>query len=98
MTTGWAQGYLILGQGLAVSALIATTPTLLLLFLLAVVRKPAWVAAMSGLIAAMFLAAAAYGMSMKHVLSSATLGACFGLFPISWIVFWALVLYEITIK
>lgn len=32
MTSGWAQSYLIFGQGLGVSALIATIPTLLLLF------------------------------------------------------------------
>ena len=98
MTPGWPQSYLIFGQGLGVSALIATIPTLLLLFLLAVMRKPAWVAALSGLVAALVLATAAYGMSMKHAFSSAAYGACFGIFPISWIVFWALVLYEITVK
>ncbi len=98
MTSGWAQSYLIFGQGLGVSALIATIPTLLLLFLLAAMRKPAWVAALSGLIAAMVLASLGYGMSAKHVFSSAAYGACFGIFPISWIVFWALVLYEITVK
>ena len=98
MTSGWAQSYLIFGQGLGVSALIATIPTLLLLFLLAAMRKPAWVAALSGLIAAMVLASIGYGMSAKHVASSAAYGACFGIFPISWIVFWALVLYEITVR
>ena len=98
MTSGWAQSYLIFGQGLGVSALIATIPTLLLLFLLAAMRKPAWVAALSGLIAAMVLASIGYGMSAKHVFSSAAYGACFGIFPISWIVFWALVLYEITVS
>src|SRR5580698_10329646 len=98
MTFGWPQSYLIFGQGLGVSALIATIPTLLLLFLLAAMRKPAWVAALSGLIAAMVLAIAGYGMSAQHAFSSAAYGACFGIFPISWIVFWALVLYEITVK
>jgi L-lactate permease len=93
----WAQNYLVFGQGLGVSALIAMIPTVLLLFLLAVLRKPAWVAAFSGLIAAMLIAAVAYKMSLRHVFSSAADGACFGLFPISWIVFWALVLYEITV-
>jgi L-lactate transport len=95
---GWSQSYLIFGQGLGVSALIATIPTLLLLFLLAALRKPAWLAALSGLIAALALAMVGYGMSPKHAFSSAAYGACFGIFPISWIVFWALVLYEITVK
>ena len=41
MNSGWTQSYLVFGQGLGVSALIATIPTLLLLFLLAGARKPA---------------------------------------------------------
>ncbi len=98
MTTGWAQGYSIFGQGLGVSALIATVPIAVLLFCLAVLRKPAWIAALSGLIASMALAIVGYRMSLQHVLSSAAYGACFGLFPICWIVFWALVLYEITVR
>ena len=98
MPSVWPQSYLVFGQGLGVSALIATIPTFLLLFLLAVLRKPAWVAALSGLIAAMLLALVAYKMSLSHVLSATAYGAAFGLFPISWIVFWALVLYEITVR
>ncbi len=49
MPSVWPQSYLVFGQGLGVSALIATIPTVLLLLLLAVFRKPAWVAALSGL-------------------------------------------------
>ena len=90
MNSGWTQSYLVFGQGLGVSALIATIPTLLLLFLLAGARKPAWMASLGGLCAAMVLAVGAYGMSVKHVLSAASYGASFGIFPISWIVFWAL--------
>ncbi len=98
MTSGWAQGYFIFGHGLGVSALIATLPILVLLFLLAVLRKPAWIAALSGLVASMLLAAVGYRMSAQHVFSSAACGACFGLFPICWIILWALVLYEITVR
>jgi L-lactate transport len=98
MTSGWLQSYLLFGQGLGVSALIAMIPTLLLLLLLAVLRKPAWIAAVSGLIAALLLARVGYGMSIGHALSSAAYGACFGVFPISWIVFWALVLYQVTVE
>ena len=97
MTPVWLQSYYLFGQGLGVSALIATIPTLLLLIILAVLRKPAWMAAVAGLIAALVLATAAYGMSTGHALSAAAYGACFGIFPISWIVFWALVLYQITV-
>lgn len=98
MTSSWLQGYYLFGRGLGVSALIALLPTLLLLYLLAVLRKSAWVAALAGLIAALLLAMVGYGMSVGHALSSAAYGACFGIFPISWIVFWALVLYEISVR
>lgn len=98
MTPGWAQVYFIFGYGLGVSALIATLPILVLLFLLAVLRKPAWIAAVSGLLASMLLAIFGYGMSTRHVVSSAAYGACFGFFPICWIILWALVLYEITVR
>jgi L-lactate transport len=98
MTSAWPQPYYLFGQGLGVSALLAITPTLLLLFLLAVKRRPSWIAALAGLAATMMLAIFAYGMSFRHTVSAAVYGACFGLFPISWIVFSALILYEITVR
>ena len=97
MQPAWSQLYYLFGLGLAPSALLAVVPTLLLLFLLAVKRKPSWIAALSGLGATLVLAKFAYGMSLRHTVSSTAYGACFGIFPISWIVFWALVLYEITV-
>jgi L-lactate transport len=98
MTSAWPQPYYLFGQGLGASALLAITPTLLLLFLLAVKRRPSWIAALAGLAATMMLAIFAYGMSFRHTVSAAAYGACFGLFPISWIVFSALILYEITVR
>jgi L-lactate transport len=94
----WSQPYYLFGRGLGVSALLAVIPTFLLLYLLAVKRKASWIAAVAGLAATLVLAMFAYGMSFRHAVSSAAYGACFGIFPISWIVFWALVLYEITVK
>ena len=98
MAIGWAQGYSIFGQGLGVSALIATLPILVLLFLLAVLRKPAWIAALAGLVASVVLATIGYRMSAQHVFSSAAYGACFGLFPICWIIFWAIALFRVTVE
>jgi lactate permease len=94
----WPQPYYLFGRGLGVSALLASIPTLVLLYLLGVKRKASWIAALAGLAATVLLAKFAYGMSLSHTASSAAYGACFGIFPISWIVFWALVLYEITVK
>ncbi|MBV8070525.1 MAG: lactate permease LctP family transporter [Acidobacteriaceae bacterium] len=77
---------------------MASLPILVLLFLLGVKRRPAWQAGLSGLAATLLLAIVGYGMSLKHTLSSAGLGAAFGIFPITWIVFWAIVLYQITVE
>ena len=98
MTTSWSQHYLIWGLPLFGSALVAAIPIFLLLILLGVFKRPSWQASLAGLAATCLLAVAAYGMTFRHLVSSATYGAAFGLFPITWIVFWALVLYRITIE
>src|ERR1700710_1400502 len=85
MNPVWAQPYLLFGQGLAVSAMIAIVPTLLLLYLLAVRKKASWIAASAGLGATVALGIGGYGMSAGHAFSAAAYGACFGVFPISWI-------------
>jgi lactate permease len=97
MNSVWAQGYSIWGQNLAASAIIAALPIAVLLFLLGVRRKPSWVAALSGLGSALLVALVGYRMPVSLTLSSAAYGAAFGLFPISWIVFWAIVLYNVTV-
>jgi L-lactate transport len=98
MNPVWQQKYLIWGQSLPVSAAIAAIPILLLLYLLGVRRRPAWEAALAGLIAAAALAVGAYGLSVVHFVSAAAYGAAFGVFPITWIIFWALALYRLTVE
>lgn len=98
MQTVWNQHYLIWGQDLLVSALIAAVPIFLLLFLLGVRRRPAWEAGLAGFIATLALAIAGYGMSARHAFSAAAYGAAFGVFPITWIIFSAIVLYRITVE
>src|ERR1700746_544661 len=97
MNTVWAQAYSIWGQSLAVSAIVAALPVAWVVFLLGVRRKPAWVAALWGLGSALLVALAGYRMPVSLTLSSAAYGAAFGLFPISWIVFCAIVLYHVTV-
>ena len=97
MGTVWSQNYYIWGQSLAASAIISSIPIAVLLFLLGVKRKPAWVAGLWGLGATLLVALAGYRMPFSLTLSSAAYGAAFGLFPISWIVFWAIVLYNVTV-
>ncbi len=78
------------------SALIATTPIFTLLLLLGVMRKAAWIAGLFGLGVTLVLAMAVYRMPPVTALSAAANGAAFGLFPITWIVFWAIALFRVT--
>jgi lactate permease len=93
----WTQNYVPVGN-LWVSALLASLPVFVLLFLIGVKRKPAWVSALSGLGAAVLVALFLYGMPPAMVANSVVYGALFGLFPIGWIVFWAIVLYKVCEK
>jgi L-lactate transport len=93
----WDQNYLLFGQGLGVSAAIAAIPIFVLLILLGVLRKPAWMAGLIGVGATFILATAGYHMPVGTALVAAANGAAFGLFPISWIVYWAIALYRISV-
>jgi L-lactate transport len=98
MSPAWSQSYTLFGRGLAFSSVIACLPILTLLFLLGVRRKAAWVAALSALAVALAVALFAYRLPPTLTVSAATYGAAFGLFPISWIVFWAITLYRVTVE
>jgi L-lactate transport len=98
MNSAWQQTYSVFGQRLPASAAVAAIPIVALLLLLGVMRKPAWIASLSALGVTILLAAAGYKMPPRLILSSATYGAAFGLFPISWIVLWAIALYQVTVK
>jgi L-lactate transport len=94
----WQQTYHPHGQNTAITAAVAAIPILVLLLLLAIAKKPAWIASLIGLAAALVLAIGWYGMPPGLAFSSAAYGAAFGLFPIGWIVFWAILLYRITVE
>ncbi len=93
----WQQHYAPIAGNLGLSALAASLPILVLLYLLGIRRTPAWMAALSGLGAGIVVAVALYGMPVSTMASSIAYGACFGLFPIGWIVFWAIILYRLTV-
>ena len=98
MSPVWPQSYTLFGRGLAVSAALASFPIITLLFLLGVRRKPAWFAALFALLVALLVALFVFKLPPTLTFSSAGYGACFGLFPISWIVFWAITLYQVTVE
>ena len=94
----WQQSYTPIGDSLALSALFAAIPIFTLLLLLGVLRKPAWMASLAGLAAAVIVAAGVYGMPLGLLASTITFGAAFGLFPIGWVVFSAILLYRVTLE
>jgi L-lactate transport len=94
----WQQTYTPIGDSLALSALFAAIPIFTLLLLLGVLRKPAWMASLAGLGAAAIVAVAVYGMPLGLLASSVAYGAAFGLFPIGWVVFSAILLYRVTLE
>jgi L-lactate transport len=86
-----------ISNSLPLSALVAALPVVTLLILLGVLRKPAWIASLCGLGTAVLVALVAYSMPAETMATSVAYGAAFGLFPIGWIVFWAIMLYRITV-
>jgi L-lactate transport len=94
----WQQAYTPVAGSLGLSALCAALPIFTLLLLLGVLRRPAWQAALSGLAAALLVAIGIFGMPMHLAASAVAYGAAFGLFPISWVVFWAIFLYRLTLE
>jgi L-lactate transport len=94
----WQQNYTPLAGSLPLSALVAAIPIFTLLYLLGVRRLPSWKAALSGLGAAIAVAIFVYSMPVARVVSSVGLGAAFGLLPIGYVVFTAILLYRVTVE
>jgi L-lactate transport len=94
----WDQIYVPVANSLPLSAAVAALPILVLLIALAWLRMAAWKAGLLGLAAAILVAIFVYGMPVRLVAASTAYGAAFGFFPISWIVFWAVVLYRLSVE
>jgi len=92
----WQPSYAPLGS-LAPSAVGASLPVLALLLLLGVLRRPAWTSALVALATGCLMALFVYGMPAAMVLSAVSYGVAFGLFPIAWVLFAAILLYKITL-
>lgn len=93
----WPQVYTPLGN-LLLSALVASLPVLVLLGLLAFWHVRAHLAALAGLATALLVAVLVYGMPIQLALAAAGNGAAYGLFPIGWIVLFAIFFYDIMVQ
>ena len=93
--TPWAQGYDPLGNWL-LSTICATLPVLVLLGTLAIFRMKAHYSAFLGLVTALVIASGVFHMPVKMASITAIYGACYGLFPIGWIILNVIFLYRMT--
>jgi L-lactate transport len=94
----WPQNYSFASGSAALSTLIAAIPLLALLLAIGVFRVSAWKASLTGLAAAFLVAVFGYRMPPLLAASAAAYGGAFGIFPIFWIVYWAIVLYRLAIE
>jgi lactate permease len=93
----WQHNYEPVAGSLSASALVAAIPVFVLFLMLGVLRKPAWMSALTALASAMAVALLVYGMPVQLALLSTVYGAAYGLFPIAWIVFSSIMLYRLAV-
>jgi len=95
--SAWHQNYDPLGSWL-LSTLVAALPVLTLFFVLIVLRKRVWVAALAGMLMAIALAMAVFRMPPVLVSTACLHGVIFGLLRIAWIIVASVFLYHIAVE
>src|SRR5207253_564521 len=93
----WTQVYAPVGGSLGLSALAAAIPIIVLFIMLGALRKPAWASATAALVSAFVVAIVVYRMPLQLAAISTIYGAAYGIFPIAWIVFAAIMLYRLAV-
>ncbi len=92
------QVYQPVGGNLWLSTLVALIPIVVLFVLLAVVRVAAQWAALAALATSLVISVLVWKLPIGLALDSTLLGACFGLFPIVWIVINAIFIYNVVVE
>src|ERR1700688_1543107 len=86
------------GDSLALSFLVAVLPIATVLVLLGILKRPAWQAALAGLIVGLIIAVTVWGLPAHIAFAAAANGAVFALWPVMWIVVNALFVYNIAVS
>jgi lactate permease len=86
-----------IGDSLPLSFIVAALPIIVVLVMLGVLRRPAWQSSLAGLIVALVVAVVGWQFPLALALDSVAAGAVFALWPVMWIVFNALLLYNIAV-
>ena len=98
MGPSFHQVYDPVSGSVALSALVASLPLVVLAVALAVLRAAPWKAAVAGALSAFALAWLVWGMPLGLAASAFTHGMAFGLWPISWIVVSAVFFYNLSVE
>ena len=85
-------------HGLGLSAVAAALPLAVVLVVMGWLRRPGYIAAASGLVCSLALACFIWHMPVNLALLSMGFGAVYALWPIMWIVFAALWLYNLSVE
>jgi len=85
------------GGSLPLSFAVAALPIVTVLVMLGVLRRPAWQASLGGLVVGLLIAVLVWDLPAGLALNSVAAGAVFALWPVMWIVFNALLLYNIAV-
>ena len=93
----WAQIYDPLSAW-PLSTAIAALPVVTLFFVLVVLRQRVWVSALAGMLVAIALALAVFGMPAALIGTRRVLGVVFGLMRIAWIIIASIFLYNIAVE
>lgn len=83
---------------LFLSFLVGLIPIIVVLVLLGVVRRPAWQAALAGLITGLIIAIGVWQVPVGIATSSTLNGMAFAILPVMWIVWNAMWLYNIAVR
>jgi lactate permease len=83
---------------LLLSFIVAVLPVATILVMLGVLRRPSWEASLSGLIVGLLIAVLGWHFPTVLAAAAAANGASFALWPIMWIVFNAILLYNVAVK
>ncbi len=85
-----------IGHALLPSFLVAALPILVVLVLLGWARRPAWQASLAGLVVGLVVAIVGWQFPVGLAVNSVLAGAVFACWPVMWIVFSAILLYNIS--
>ena len=84
-------------DSLGLSFLVAALPIVVVLVGLGILRRPAWQASLAGLVVAFLISVAVWSLPVGLAANAVINGAVFAVWPVMWIVFNAMLLYNVSV-